>query len=104
MPFYRWLDLQQHIRATPTWTRVGPDISGVIVEAATTPWDRPLWVAIYRKRVQHRTATNFQLDLFDPNDGHDEYSAITSNLRGSRSPTSGTSWRGAAATRRPSRS
>jgi hypothetical protein len=80
VPFYRWLDLQQYIRTTPTWTRVGPDISGVIVEAATTPWDRPLWVAIYRKRVQHRTAKNFQLDLFDPNDGHYEYSAITSNL------------------------
>ncbi len=80
VPFYRWLDLQQYIRATPTWTRVAPDISGVVVEAAATPWDRPLWVAIYRKRVQHRTAKNFQLDLFDPNDGHYEYSAITSNL------------------------
>ena len=80
VPFYRWLDLQQYIRATPTWTRVAPDISGVVVAAAATPWDRPLWVAIYRKRVQHRTAKNFQLDLFDPNDGHYEYSAITSNL------------------------
>jgi hypothetical protein len=80
VPFYRWLDLQQYIRATPTWTRVAPDISGFVVPAATTPWTRPLWVAIYRKRVQHRTAKNFQLDLFDPNDGHYEYSAITSNL------------------------
>lgn len=80
VPFYRWLDLQQYIRATPTWTRVAPDVSGVVVPAATTPWSHPLWVAIYRKRVQHRTAKNFQLDLFDPNDGHYEYSAITSNL------------------------
>jgi len=80
VPFYRWLDLQQYIRATPTWTRVAPDISGMVVPAATTPWTRPLWVAIYRKRVQHQTAKNFQLDLFDPNDGHYEYSAITSNL------------------------
>ena len=80
VPFYRWLDLQQYIRATPTWTRVAPDISGVVVPAATTPWTRPLWVAVYRKRVAHQTAKNFQLDLFDPNDGHYEYSAITSNL------------------------
>ena len=80
VPFYRWLDLQQYIRATPRWTRVASDISGFIVPAATTPWTRPLWVAIYRKRVAHQTAKNFQLDLFDPNDGHYEYSAITSNL------------------------
>src|SRR5512134_1983419 len=80
VPFYRWLDLQQYIRATPRWTRVAPDISGFVVPAATTPWARPLWVAIYRKRVQHQTAKNFQLDLFDPNDGYYEYSAITSNL------------------------
>jgi len=80
VPFYRWLDLQQYIRRQPAWTRVGPDISGVIVPAAATPWGRPLWVAIYRKRVQHRTAKNFQLDLFDPNDGYYEYSAVTSNL------------------------
>jgi hypothetical protein len=80
VPFYRWLDVQQYIRATPTWTRVTPEISGFVVPAATTPWSRPLWVAIYRTRVQHRTAKNFQLDLFDPNDGHYEYSALTSNL------------------------
>jgi hypothetical protein len=80
VPFYRWLDLQQYIRTASTWTRVAPDISGFVVPAATTPWTRPLWVAIYRKRVAHQTAKNFQLDLFDPNDGHYEYSAITSNL------------------------
>lgn len=80
VPFYNWLDLQQHIRAKPRWTRVGPDVSGFVVPAAKTPWGQPLWVAIYRKKVLHRTAKNFQLDLYDPNDGHYEYSAITSNL------------------------
>jgi hypothetical protein len=80
VPFYRWLDLQQYIRAQPTWTRVAPDVSGFIVPAAATPWGAPLWIAIYRKKVAHRTAKNFQLDLFDPNDGSYEYSAITSNL------------------------
>lgn len=80
VPFYHWLDLQQYIRAQPTWVRVAPDLSGFAVPAAATPWGRPVWVAIYRKRVAHRTAKNFQLDLFDPNDGHYEYSAVTSNL------------------------
>jgi hypothetical protein len=80
VPFYHWLDLQQYIRARPRWTPVAADVSGVVVPRAATPWGRPLWVAIYRKRVAHRTAKTFQLDLFDPNDGHYEYSAVTSNL------------------------
>ena len=80
VPFYRWLDLQPYIRAAPTWVRVAPDLSGFQVPAARTPWGGPVCVTIYRKRVAHRTAKNFQLDLFDPNDGHYEYSAVTSNL------------------------
>lgn len=80
VPFYRWLDLQQYIRATPTWRPVTPGITGFVVPAAATPWGRPVWVAIYRKHVQHKATKNYQLDLFDPNDGHYEYSAVTSNL------------------------
>ena len=48
--------------------------------AVATPWGRSLPVAIYRRKVAHRSAKNYQLDLFDPDDGHYEYSAITSNL------------------------
>jgi DDE family transposase len=80
VPFHHWLDLQQFIRSAPRWTRVSAEVSGFVVPAVTNPWGRPLWVAIYRRRVRHRTAKNFQLDLFDPNDGSYEYSAITSNL------------------------
>ena len=80
VPFYHWLDLQQYIRARRRWAYVAPDVTGFVVPAATTPWGTPLWVAIYRKKVRHRTAKNYQLDLFDPNDGHYEYSAVTSNL------------------------
>jgi len=80
VPFYHWLDLQQYIRSKPEWTRVNDDVSGFVVPEATTPWGKPLWIAIYRRKVRHRTAKNFQLDLFDPDDGHYEYSAITSNL------------------------
>lgn len=80
VPFYHWLDLQQYIRSQPKWTRVNDDVSGFVVPEAATPWGKPVWVAIYRRKVRHRTAKNFQLDLFDPDDGHYEYSAITSNL------------------------
>ncbi len=42
-------------------------------------WSRKMRVVVYRKRVHHRTAKNYQLDLFDPNDGYFEYSAIVTN-------------------------
>jgi hypothetical protein len=80
VPFYHWLDLQQYIRAQPTWQPVAPEVTGLVVPAAATPWGRPVWVAIYRKHVRHPATKNYQLDLFDPNDGHYEYSAVTSNL------------------------
>ena len=80
VPFFPWLDLQQFIRSSPTWRRVTAEVSGFVVPAVATPWGAPLTVAIYRRKVAHRTAKNFQLDLFNPDDGHYEYSAITSNL------------------------
>ncbi len=80
VPFYTWLDLQAEIRRQPTWTRVTHDVSGFALPEAITPWGFPIAVTIYRKKVRHRTAKNFQLDLFDPNDGYYEYSAVASNL------------------------
>jgi hypothetical protein len=41
VPFYRWLNLQQYIRAAPTWRRVSPDVTGVLVPAAATPCRYP---------------------------------------------------------------
>ena len=35
---------------------------------------------IYRKRVMHATRKNYQLDLFDPDNGTWEYSAVATNL------------------------
>jgi len=80
VPFFPWLDLQQFMRSSPSWRRVTSEVSGFVVPAVATPWGAPLSVAIYRRKVAHRTAKNFQLDLFNPDDGHYEYSAVTSNL------------------------
>ena len=55
-------------------------MTGFAVPGAETPWHIPVTVTIYRKKVHHRATKNYQLDLFDPNDGHYEYSAVTSNL------------------------
>ena len=80
VPFYTWLDLQQFIRAQRDWARVAPDVTGFAVPQALTPWGFPISVTIYRKKVHHRTAKNYQLDLFDPNDGYYEYAAVASQL------------------------
>jgi hypothetical protein len=79
-PFYTWLDLQTAIRRQRRWMRVTQDVSGFALAEAITPWGFPIVVTIYRKPVRHRTAKNFQLDLFDPNAGYSEYSAVASNL------------------------
>ena len=81
VPFYCWLDLQQYIRGQRDWVPVAPDVAGFTVPDALTPWVFPISVTIYRKKVRHRPAKNYQLDLFDPNDGYYEYSAVASNLR-----------------------
>ena len=80
VPFYRWLDLQRYIRAAPAWVPVAPNVTGFAVPRAVTPWQIPVAVTIYRTKVAHRATKNYQLDLFDPNDGHYEYAAVTSNL------------------------
>jgi hypothetical protein len=80
VPFYRWLDLQPFIRRARHWTPVTAEVSGFLVPAVATPWGKRLPVAIYRRKVAHQSAKNYQLDLFDPDDGSYEYSAVTSNL------------------------
>src|SRR6059036_3988320 len=43
-------------------------------------WEKTLRVVVYRKPVHHETKKNYQLDLFDPDDGYFEYSAVSTNL------------------------
>jgi hypothetical protein len=58
--------------SSSTFAPPPPGITGFVVRAATTPWGRTIRVAIYRKHVQHRATKNYQLDLFDLNNGHYE--------------------------------
>jgi hypothetical protein len=80
VPFYTWLDLQQYIRAQRDGVPVALDVSGFAVPQAITRWGFPVSVTIDRKQGRHRTAKNYQLDLFDPNDGYYEYAAVASQL------------------------
>ena len=79
VPFMKWLGIIPIIRERKHWHRL-PDGTGYFeLDLWVKCWQRSLRVVIYRKRVPHMSRKNYQLDLFDPADGHFEYSAITTN-------------------------
>ena len=79
VPFYFWLGLKERIAKRRRWKRVDESVECFEQRIPVPAWSRSMRVVIYRKKVAHRTRKNFQLDLFDPDDGHYEYSAIVTN-------------------------
>ncbi len=77
--FWTWLDLKALVAARTRWARVDAQVSYFETQVPIEPWGLTLRVVLYRKRVRHETRKNFQLDLFSPDDGHFEYSAVTTN-------------------------
>jgi hypothetical protein len=80
VPMHRWLDLRSLIQMRSRWEPVGDGVEGFATVLSVKQWGMTLRVVCYRKRVFHQTAKNFQLDLFSPDDGTYEYSAVASNL------------------------
>ena len=78
-PFYRWLGLKERIVECRYWDRVDSTVECFEQWLPVPAWSRNMRVVVYRKRVAHRIAKNYQLDLFDPNDGYFEYSAVVAN-------------------------
>ena len=79
VPFFAWTGLKAFVTEQRHWTPVNATVSCFERELWLKPWQRTLRVVIYRTRVRHETRKNFQLDLFDPADGHYEYSAVVTN-------------------------
>ena len=79
VPFHPWLGLKARVLQTRTWTRVTDDVTCAEHTVEVACWQRRCRMVLYRRHVEHETAKNFQLDLFDPNDGHYEYSAVVTN-------------------------
>ncbi|MFQ5521188.1 MAG: IS1380 family transposase [Candidatus Methylomirabilia bacterium] len=77
--FWKWVGLKALVAARRRWDRVNAQVSCFETQLALEPWGLTLQVVIYRKRVHHQSRKNFQLDLFSPDDGHFEYSAVTTN-------------------------
>lgn len=79
--FWQWLPLKALVAERRRWQRVSADVSAFQTRLSIERWGLTLRVVVYRKRVGHCTRKNFQLDLFSPDDGHFEYSAVATNLR-----------------------
>ena len=79
VPMWRWLGLLPLIASRRRWTRVDAYVDGFETRLRIDQWNRTERVVIYRKRVSHESRKNFQLDLFSPDDGHYEYSAVATN-------------------------
>lgn len=81
VPFYQWIGLKALIARQRRWKRVAAGVEGFETRVWLDPWKCKPRVAIFRKRVHHESRKNYQLDLFDPTDGHWEYSAVVTNCR-----------------------
>lgn len=81
VPLWKWLGIREQIATRSRWTKVNGTVSGFEITLPVPQWNRVQRVVVYRKRVFHETHRNFQLDLFHPDDGHFEYSAVATNLR-----------------------
>ena len=77
--FWKWVGLKSLVAAQRDWIRISAQVSAFETALRLEPWDLTLRVVVYRKHVAHQTRKNFQLDLFSPDDGHFEYSAVTTN-------------------------
>ena len=78
-PIWRLLGLKERIARHRKWERVDETVECFDQLRWVPAWSRWMRVVVYRKRVRYRTAKNYQLDLFDLDDGYFEYSAIVTN-------------------------
>lgn len=78
--YWSWLPLKQLAAERQRWLPVAPHVTGFFHALHIPQWNLHLRVMIYRKHVGHESPKNFQLDLFTPDDGHFEYSAVATNL------------------------
>ena len=80
VPFFKWLGLLPVIRERQRWQALKEGMGCFDLSLSITAWGKTLRVVVYRKPVHHETKKNYQLDLFDPDDGYFEYSAVSTNL------------------------
>jgi len=80
VPFIKWTGVKALVAVQSRWSAVAADIDCFQTRLALAVWGLELRVVVYRKRVHHPSPKNYQLDLFSPDDGYFEYSAVATNL------------------------
>ena len=80
VPFCQWTGVKALVAAQSCWSAVAADLDCFETRLALAAWGLQLRVVVYRKRVHHLSPKNYQLDLFSPDDGYFEYSAVATNL------------------------
>ena len=80
VPFFKWLGLLPIIRERQRWHVLTQGMGYFELSLNIAAWEKTLRVVVYRKPVHHETKKNYQLDLFDPDDGYFEYSTVSTNL------------------------
>jgi hypothetical protein len=80
VPFFKWLGMLPMIRERQRWHGLREGMGCFEIALPIAAWEKTLRVVVYRKPVHHETKKNYQLDLFDPDDGYFEYSAVGTNL------------------------
>src|SRR5271169_3641477 len=81
VPFSQWTGVRAAVAAQKHWAPVQPQITCFQTALKLKVWELELRVVVFRKRVRHESRRNYQLDLFSPDDGHFEYSAVATNLK-----------------------
>jgi hypothetical protein len=83
MPLWQWLGVRQRISARKSWVRVNHQVSAFSLRLRIPAWKRTERVVVFRKQISGKPAKDFQLDLFQPDDGYYEYSMVVTNKRDS---------------------
>lgn len=83
VPMWPWLNLRGVVQKKSAkdweWVDRNSGVQGLFAWLHIRPWDRIERIAIYRKRINHEPVKGKQLELFNPDDGYWEYSAVATN-------------------------
>ncbi len=83
LPMWKWLDVRDRIRKRTSWAKVHASVDGFSLRLRLKPRKRTERVVVFRKRISGKPAKDFQLELFQPDDGFYEYSMVVTNKKDS---------------------
>jgi hypothetical protein len=79
LPMWEWLGIRERVRKRKAWQRVGDRLEGFSTKLPIEKWKRTVRVVVFRKKISGKPAKDYQLNLFQPDDGFYEYSMVVTN-------------------------